>query len=300
MAIWSLLYGNDELALTGRAPFDVVSIEGIGGAPVRRLTGRAPFQDGDSDLGFRLDARLINLVLHFNAENRALADAYRDQLFAYAKPQANAAHLRCLRDDGNYRQIDVHPVGVLDAPINDQDRLWSSQRMAVQLRAAEPVWYDPQIHYWAAIGSTSTGLSGYQSPMMIPMVQTAGTVINVTIALPYAGSWATHPIMTLFGPGTGWKITNVTTGDMLNFPNLALSAGQWLEIDLRYGHKTVLNQAGANRISELSADSDLSDWHIAPAPEAVGGTNLIKIEVASAASDASGVQVAYYDRYISL
>lgn len=300
MATWALVSGTEELALSGRAPFDLVSINGIGTPPIRRLTARAPFQDGDTDLGFRLDARMINLVVYFNAGSKALADTYRAQLYEYIKPLSGAVYLRCVRDDGETRQLDVHPVGVIDMPISDTDRIFGAQKVAIQLRAAEPVWYDPQLRYWAAVGGAATGASGFTVPVIMPWDQATNTFIEVQTTIDYAGSWATYPIITITGPGTGISLANITTGHVLDFPALALTAGQTVTIDLRYGYKTVVNQAGTNVISSLSDDSDLAEWHLAPAPEASGGSNLLLFTVDASATAATGVQMSYYNRFIGL
>ena len=102
MATWSILQGNNELMLSGRTPFDVVSVNGIGVAPIRRLTARAPFQDGDTDLGFRLDPRLVNLVLFANAASLAAAELPH---LAEALPDADGP----LRENqGAYRFFRIH------------------------------------------------------------------------------------------------------------------------------------------------------------------------------------------------
>lgn len=300
MANWALVRGNDVLPITDRAPFDLISASGIGVAPIRRLASRSPSQDGDTDLGYRLDPRMINLALIFNAGTRAGADAARALLYEYVKPASYPLQLRCTRDDGAIRQLDVYPVGTIDAAINDQDRIWGSQRLAIQLKASEPIWYNPQIQYWAAVGGAATGASGFAIPMAVPWVQVANTAIDAGVNLTYAGSWASYPIVTIYGPCTGASLENVTTGQLLYLPTVSLTAGQYITIDLRYGHKTVLDQLGDNRIGELSDGSDLADFRLAPAPEASNGINVLHFAVAAGATSATGVQVAYYERYIGL
>lgn len=300
MATWSLRYGNSELVLSDRAPFDLVSVTGLGTPPIRRLTARAPFQDGDTDLGYRLDARMIDVVLYFNAGTKALADTYRAQLYEYIKPLAGALSLRCIKDDGYIRQLDCYPVGVIDAPNTELDRLWGAQKMAVQLRAAEPIWYDPQAQYWGAIGGAATGATGYTVPVDVPWQQDTNTFIEASVALTYGGSWASYPVITITGPATGVSLSNVTTGHILDFPALSLSAGEYVTVDLRYGYKTVIDNTGANVIGELSTDSDLADWHLAPAPEAAGGINMLLFAVDADATSATSVQMSYYSRFIGL
>lgn len=300
MAQWSLLYGNEELLLTGRNPYDLVSVQGIGGAPVRRLTERSPLQDGDLDIGRRLDSRLINMVLFFSAATRAAADGHRDRLYHWLKPRTGALALRCVRDDGQERRIDVHPLGTVDAPVTDEDRMWAAQKLGVQLRAPDPIWYDPNPQAWGLLGGVGTGNRGWAVPMAVPWVQSVQTYIDTTRALGYTGTWDEYPVITIFGPASDVTIENVTTGDVLDFPALSLAVGQWITVDLRYGRKTVTNQANQNVIGLLSNDSDLATWRLAADPDAPGGENLIRLRVAAAAANETGMQLAFYRRYFGL
>lgn len=300
MADWAIVYGGATLTITGRAPYDVISVEGIGTAPARRLVDRSPFQDGDTDVGYRVDARLINLVLLMIAPDLATADTYRDALYAYLRPLRNPLVLRCTRDDGSIRQIQCHPVGVVDAPITEEDRQWGNQKLAVQLRAADPIWYNPAERTTALGGATGSGTRGFVVPMPVPMVQATATKVDVIQPLIYLGTWDSYPVITVTGPGTGVTITNVTSGEVLDFPSLALGAGEYIEIDLRYGAKTIVDDAGANQIAELSDDSDLATWRLLPDPDAPGGINEIHFEVASNATDATALTILYYDRYSAL
>lgn len=300
MANWYLLRGNEILNLSDRNPFDVVSVQNIGVPLVRRLTERGPFQDGDTDIGFRLDARLVNLVLVSVSPTRASADAVRTVLWQWFKPARTPAILRCTKDDGITRQIDVHPVGVIDAPIMEEERIGAFQRYAVQMRASLPVWYDPVPGVYNAIGGASTGSYGFQIPMLINWVMVSSSEIDADLAIPYQGSWPVFPKIILYGPASGVEINNMTTGEILNFPALTLLADQWIEIDLAYGAKTIIDQAGANRIAALSSNSDLATWHLAPDPDAPGGVNEINFTVATSATIAIGIKFEYAQHYIGL
>lgn len=237
MANWSLLYGNDELNISDRNPYDLVSISGIGTAPLRQLEERAPFQDGASNIGFRLDPRTINAVLVMSADSRAQADNYRDGLYEYFKGLPTSIQLRCVKDNGSVRQIDCYTTGMVDAPMDEQNRIGAMQRFAVQLRAPNPVWYDPTPVAWGLLGGASTGLSNYTIPMAVPWVQTTQTFIDRSDALQYLGSWDEYPVITVFGPGSNFAIENLTTGYDLSFPSLSLADGEYITIDLRYGRE---------------------------------------------------------------
>ncbi len=297
MATWQLLKGSDTLELSDRNPFDVVTVQGVGIPPIRRLTERGPFQDGDSDLGFRLDARTINMVLVSTSATKALADTARNSLWAYLKPGANPLILRCTRDDDTVRQIDVHPQGMIDAAITEQDRIGGFQRYACQLRAALPVWYDPEGGSYSAIGGASTGSYGFTIPMTIDWVMVSGSTIGTTITIPYQGTWSVFPTITIYGPLAGVTVTNETTGEALDFPSLTLAAGEYIVIDLAYGAKTVTDDTGANRIDELSSDSDLATFHLTADGD---GNNVIHFDVAASADDDTGIKIDYAQHYIAL
>lgn len=300
MANWSILYGNDEVNISDRNPYDLVSISGIGTAPLRQLEERSPFQDGSSSVGFRLDPRIINMVLFMNSTSKAGADNQRDILYEYFKGLPLPLKLKCVKDNGSTRLIDCYTSGMVDAPFDDQNRVGASQRFAIQLKALNPIWYDPTPLAWGILGGSSTGASGFSIPMDIPFVQTPNTFIDATLSLSYSGSWYEYPVITIFGPGMNFKITNNTTGDILNFPSLVLASGEYVEVDLRYGAKSVVDDTGTNVISELSDDSDLVTWRLAPAPIASSGANSISFSVTSDATEETGIRINYYNRYTAL
>jgi hypothetical protein len=243
---------------------------------------------------------LINVVLFLAGANRADADAHRDQLYHWLKPHAQPLQLRCRRDDGSDRCIDVHPAGMVDTPITDGERWWGAQKVGVQLQAADPIWYDPKPIAWGLLGGAGTGSSGFPVPLPSPWVQVTQTFINTTQTLRYPGSWDEYPVITFWGPASGITLRNLTTVEVLEFPTLALGAGRWLQVDLRYGRKTVIDDVGVNQLGALSTQSDLTTWHLASAPDAPGGENVLQFEVESAASQTTGVHLAYRHRYIGL
>jgi hypothetical protein len=77
------------------------------------------------------------------------------------------------------------------------------------------------------------------------------------------------------GPITSPVITNAITGDKLDFTGTTIVGGASYTIDCRYGQKTVVDSAGANQISKLTSDSDLSTFCLLPDPDAPGGANTL-------------------------
>lgn len=128
------------------------------------------------------------------------------------------------------------------------------------------------------------------------MAGTSGTVAQA-VAIPYVGNLPEYPVISIRGPISRPAITNTATGETLDFGTITIGAGTTYVIDTRYGVKTV--KAGTvNKRSELTADSDLGTWHIAPSPVAQGGTNVIAVS-GTALGTATTITVVYYNRYSS-
>jgi len=146
MATWQAIVDGTTYSLSDGNPFKLLGISGIGNAPVRRLEERGPFQDGSTDIGYRLDARLMNLNIQIAATSLSAADTHRDTLGLIFNPRGGRLILlRCTRDDGAVRQIDCYAVNMVDMPAELGQRDLSAQRVGVQLKAPNPIWYNPTI-----------------------------------------------------------------------------------------------------------------------------------------------------------
>lgn len=296
---WRII-GNTTQELSGRAPFDVVSVDGVGLSAVRRIVERGPFQVGVTDVGYRHDERSINMVLVSASASKANADAARDALFRLLRPSDAPLTLECTRDDNAVRRIDVHVVGVVDAAANAYDRIGAMQRYALQLMAPFPYWRAPGAQFWLTLGaddpqqSGSNSSSGYEVPTEVPTITVQSSGLDFVFPLSYEGSADSFPLLTVFGPASGIVIENETAGTTLSLPNLSLSAGQYIDIDLAFSAKTVLRDNGSNQIAQLATTSDIVTWRLIP------GLNNIRFTVGSAATAATGLKITYVVQYISL
>lgn len=439
MATWQVIAGGTTYNLSDRTPFDVVTVTGVGSAPVRRMSQRGPLQHGETDIGYRLDPRSINLVLAFAAASLSAADTHRDTLARIFRPSDSPIQLRYTRDDSAVRQIDCYAVGMVDMPVTVEERVGVFQRVAIQLVAPDPLWYDPSINTAllsltppdvfggggvipagvikatalspatnAAVGTgtlpntpvtifvrttlpTATGYAfnlrasdpnlayhwgwlttpigrikiwdfAYDNPIMSgglhnyffvisspPSVHiyedstlkvnfngpfnspanidlalsqwnlswnqtiTHAAVYSVALTLEQrnaiaasvvtdyelsgsivnAGFADDYPVIEFTGPIADPKLTNISTGEKLDFTGATIDAGEIYTVDTRYGRKTVTDNLGANQIALLTSDSDLATFHLMP------GTNLLTLS-GSDTTAASGVNIAGYDRYLSL
>ena len=260
--------------------------DGFDLAPLHRLTERGPLQHGETDRGFRLDPRLGTLVLQLPpSENRTDAKTKRQTLLGLFSPGVPLA-LRWTWDDGTVRQIDVHTTGLIG-----EHQAGYNRRVAVTLRAPDPTFYDP------AGKAVTFGLGGGGDalviPMEVPMVVGASTIDSVTV-VENDGNWLSYPhLIRITGPIEDVVIENETTGEVLDFTGVTIGGGDYYDLDLRYGHKTVVDNAGANKISDLTEDSDLATWHLEPGANSISVTGLD-------ATEATKVEISFFERYIGI
>lgn len=122
-----------------------------------------------------------------------------------------------------------------------------------------------------------------------------GTVVDYALGatVPYAGSYDDLPVLTLTGPLGDPVVTNVTTGQKLDFTGSTIAAGIVYTIDLGRDTLSVVDQGGTIHTSKLTDDSDLGSWALA-----AGQSNYVQV-TASTSGTASQAQIVYRNRYVS-
>jgi len=269
--------------------------DGLGMAPLHRLTERGPAQHGATDLGFRLDPRVFRLF--FIIEATDLADVYeeRDGILRLFRPLDDALQLRWTFDDGSVRQIDAHYSA--DLGMGTDGLKGFNQVLAVTMVAPDPTFYDPDAD--VEIFALGAGGGAFEVPMEVPLSVGAST-LDVTQTIYYTGSWRTFPFIRIVGPITSPKVQNLTTDEKIDFSGTTIDAGDYYDIDCRWGFKTVVDSDEANTIADLTSDSDLATFHLeAPMGSAANKPNDIQV-TGSAATAATTVYLRYYNRYIGI
>ena len=263
-------------------------------APLHRITQRGPFQEGDSDVDFRLDPRVFSLPIVSPASTIEEHLDRRARLLDIFKPGNDTAQFRLSWTSGmvtRERTIDVVVVGGLTM---DTDSTDFTVRAVIQLRAADPTWYNT----FGDIEVISAQLFGTPTPYpkTYPVPYGSDTINKIT-AITYDGSWLTYPVIQCVGPATNLTIVD-SLGNVINFVDPILAGDTWT-IDLTYGAKTVVDQNGLNKFSSLDINSNLTNWALYPDPTVANGINTV---VVSATGNDSNTQVTltYYARYIGV
>ncbi len=291
----SVISRGTEYSLSDNVDYILLGIDGISSAPVARLTEQGAMQHGGSDLGFRLQSRRIALSLLARGGSEDDWLSRRTALMRIFRSSNDPVSLR-IAGGTIVRQIDAHLNGTMEmTPESGTMPGW--QRVGIELYCPDPTWYDPagstNVFQLGGGGDTTT------VPLAVPMkVGTSG--IDQSLPLQYDGTWDAYPVIRVVGPITDLKIRNETMGDKLDFGTLTIPAGETYIIDCRYGYKTVTRLSdGANRIQDLTSDSNLTSFRIGAHPDVVGGANSIRV-TGSGLSTASIIYLQYNTRYIGV
>ena len=284
-----IIRDNVSLDISDETNYIHESNDGFGATPLHRLEERGPLQHGITDRGYRLDPRIIQLVIGINATSWSDFYAKRDALLDHIGP-VNDAPLKLrftLPDEVTQRQIDCY---LTEGPsFQSSDIMFYYTKAAFRLSCPDPVWYDPT-RLAASIGAS--GGTGFMVPIVVPWLF-GGTAIDTIQVINLAGNWIEYPEIAFVGPLSSPQVENLDTGEKLDFTPVVIGVGDTYTVDLRYGYKTVVDAGGNNKIDELTNDSDLSTWHLKP------GENSIHF-VAAGTDPSSRIIIRYYVRYIGV
>lgn len=194
------IQGSTTVSLTDGNPFSLLSARGMGGAPVRRVTQQGPAQDGDTDKGYRLQPREIELAIGFKASTDAALDAHRDTLMGVFRPLTGTpVNLRATRDDDEIRQIDCHTIGEIRIDLLPEHRPGHYHRATVRLRAPDPAYYELAPGTVTVTGTVGVAGNWYLAGGAIGSAQVmmSGGTPAQGEAWSYAGTIATEDSYTL-------------------------------------------------------------------------------------------------------
>lgn len=273
----------------------VMSEEGFGMPPLSYITDRAPFQHGDSVRTFVLETRPMQVVVLYQFCSRSEYWNGRAELIDTLRPNRvtdfdNPGKLLYYLGNGSKRQLDVFLEAGPGFPPRD-DNAWREWSFTEALRfvAHDPVWYDP-----TQIGVGFAGPTAATFPATFPITFSG---YQLTVGMTYLGTWPEYPTFVIGGPLDGPRIENLTTGQVITVA-YNLPAGATMSIYLR-GQKRIVLGTGENLLSYLTPDSALTEWSLAPDPQAPGGANAIRVSGTNA-SVATTATMFYYNRYVGV
>ena len=256
---------NKQTLRLDQKPYLLYEHDGFGVPRTARIEDSGPLQHGTTDRGMKLPARDIVLYVQMFAEDWEDYYEKRAELARWFSPFGDAGVLRVTEDGvggsngGGGLEISGYAVEGLDFPGSDREGL--NQIVPIVLHCANPFWQDitPSSVTYSAGGGSDT----FEVPTVVPFKVGASTML-VSQFVDYVGDADAYPVIKIFGPVTDLKIWQAGTKNtmQLNFAGTTIAAGDWYEIDLRYGVKTIKDSNGVNKISTLSANSNLATFRL--------------------------------------
>jgi len=282
---WFRLVNAEGDVINLRGPLWVTGHDGLGLVQSRAFTEAGPQQHGQTLAAAYLQARVVTLQLHAQTANEPALQTQRDAIaLMFNRPHVEI-YLDTMMPSGTARRLDCRYLNGYTAPRTARTPYFT-QPDVLQLIADDPILYDTDLIVEIfTVGPYYAGSGGMFVETEVPTFIGSGNIIE-TRDITYTGTWLEYPIIRFNGPCQNPRIENVTTGEVLEFEvGTEVNANDWLEIDTRYGFKTVSDSGGNSRIDELVEDSDLATFHIAPHPEALGGINEIRASCTDATVD---------------
>lgn len=273
----------------------VLTSEGTGIPEIKYISKRGPYQDGDSISAYRLEPRIVQLLIRHNFCDRRAYWTGRQELISILRPNRSIypGTLRKVRIDGSKRDLNVY---ILEGPkfVSNDPKMWDEWGFTEPLRfqASNPVAYEPTRN---VVRVVSQAYMHVILPMTLPHIL-GDWVLDRNAVITYLGDWPEYPTIRIHGPINKPTITNLSTGKKLSL-DVVLTDTETVDIVLTYGTKTVTKNSGDNYISYLTSDSDLATFCIEPDPVVTGGINTIQV-AGTDTEVATYVEIYYYNRYL--
>ncbi|MFF8610797.1 phage distal tail protein [Streptomyces sp. NPDC015346] len=159
--------------------------------------------------------------------------------------------------------------------------------------ATDPTWYaDTETTTELPLGWLTGG--GFTAPVTAPIYVQDGTVAADRPGwVTNSGDAPAWPVIRITGPCAQATLRHVESGRTLHLPTLSLAAGQWVEIDTRPGHRTVIRETGGNASTLLSPASRIDLFSLPP------GTSEMRW-TAFDATNTARLRLTWRDAYTAL
>jgi len=264
-----LTYCDERLIL--EFPLAMISLTGIGLPPCTLREVQAPFQHGSTYKGFKLNNRLLQLVVHARGCSRKEFWELRRELINKLNPLAGPLTFRLSLDTGEVFDLrNVVYEGTFNAPMDTTGRP-TVQNIGFRLLAHDPIWLGSLRHF-----ETLTPTPGEELifPIKFPIMFDADYYLNEDVEIFLNGDWNVFPDVTLIGELINPTMENRTTGEKIKL-FYTIARDEVVTISLEPGNKSCTNNFGDNLIPYLSLDSSFGTFHMSPHPISENGKNEI-------------------------
>lgn len=244
-----------------------------------------PEQDGSRWRATRFKPRDFTLKITVVANTEPALRTELRNIVKAMNPKKGEGVIRVTSPIGDTREIGCRYSGGLSLDEKAEVSGPTMQQALVTFHANDPLWRDES-------DTTNTYQIG-DPPSFFPSppLRLTASEIAVDTTVDNQGDDDMWPVWTIYGPGAGATLRNLTTGKVLSLPDITLGSGESITIDTRPGKKTILRSDGANMFSSITVTSAL--WPL------VEGTNAIRLEMTDVTVGVSMLQLSYRQRYLS-
>lgn len=269
-----ITYGVDE-PLSGRwMPKIRVQSDGVPGRP------GGVFRRADHDV------REFVLSLSVAASNDATLRPLLRDLMRRMNPTRGQGKIRVTSPVGDQREITCLYTAGLEGEEKEEVSGPGFQAYPIAFQAFDPYWYDTS--------PTSKTFTVTTVPNFFPLPPIHLTSSNLVVddTVTNNGDEETWPVWTITGPGTDIRLVNLTTSKVLDFGVNALGAGEVITVDTRPNIKSVTLDDGTSLYSWV-------DWTQSQFWPLEVGINAVRLEMSGITANVSGLQISYWQRYLS-
>ena len=260
--------------------------------PVEYLSDKLPGRDGEFFRSVRHTPRTIKIPVYITAgcqyTSADLRVSVRDLVNAM-DPSNGIGTLRVTNPGGDQRELPCRYLSGLEFP----EKFGSTSSLNLQKVTINLIAHQP---YWQGINPTindfTTGVPVLFFPIFPLRLASSQVFTSTTINNP--GNKPSWPLWRIVGPGSVIKLSNLTTGQKLEFSNaggLILGVGESIYIDTSEGIKTATRNDNTNLFKYLSNDSTM--WAIPP------GDSSMELQMAGATIDSS-LRLEYTPTYLTV
>jgi hypothetical protein len=218
----------------GEEGYRLTNVSELDSPMLRTTTENIPQKDGAISFPAYRGSRSPTLEGQIIVRGDNLADrvALEDNLRGCAMSLLReTGTLRFWPSDGSVRELNVR----LREPLQIKSQAGVIKDFLLALVAADPNIYEatPRVLRTPPLASTGTPIG---STFTFPLTSQNFTFGNWEnpgrVVIHNAGNETTYPIVKIYGQFTGMKVTNETTGAVMNFPTLEVPSGSFAELDM--------------------------------------------------------------------
>ncbi|GAA2136677.1 hypothetical protein GCM10009760_16330 [Kitasatospora kazusensis] len=246
----------------------IEDIQGLGTAPLRTEDAEIPGEDGAFAGVDLYGPRLVRIIAGIRqaGDPGAVLDRLAELARAGAAPEIRRRPgalvvLRAKRPGQPARRLYGRVRRVDPASVARAVHGWIP--VEIEFTAADPLWQSDTTSGVTLSLDVSNTREGFTAPITAPVTTGVANPATRPGWLVSTGDSPAWPSLRITGPVTNPRLWIVETGQVLEL-SLALSDGEYVQIETRPGTRTVLRNGTGNAAGALSAASRLDRFQVPP------------------------------------